>query len=717
MSELPDGWEERLVPGPGERHYFVKPQCCGESTWTDPLRPIIEDDPLPMAWEGRCDRSMRWYYFNKHTSTITYEDPRLAESSPTERLPRGDILGDIWFYGEIPPAICVAEQPPAYSPRPDSPAAPVTPGGVPGTRNSETPPKHSPKPTNGDVAGPGTSANQLPPIQQKVPVNLDVTLPSIESLSLPRPPPHHEFDATAAAEQLLALSGSSSSTPGELNHDECPPQPESQSCNNTPTVQTPTEEVWGSGNDDLYDASDDERRLQSQIQSNGNQPVSQTDSQSNDDQSIPESEKESTKTQPTSLTDSESNHSQSTLESEKESTNIQSTSLIDSDLNDNQSITESEELNNSNPLNGQDESLATSPASKAAETGCGSILAEEVSPTQARRARREHKKQSLGKAGPEAAGTTGHSNPTPVSDLGADIELSSYSNSISASDSGADTEPCPYSNSTSASDPGSDPEPSPYSNSTPVSDPPTGAEQSTDLDLASACTPDNSLQRYKLVGAFRRPSGGVSYRVIDCNCRAEEFSPYWCRLCWDYGGLHYHALVENHPEHVQASEEKLKSCSNGFGNLVDVDYLMIEFTVENGHDGGPEVITGSAAENIGGFGDRAAVSALLQAAPHPMVGRPRAASAPIHISPIELKFEMTLDYTGVWADLYRGRTFEDAICIGRVKKMKGWEECREEAARLALEGHISGDEEAVCIRPLSMMETRISADEAGLFDQ
>jgi hypothetical protein len=105
---LPAGWEERRASALGGRHYFVYVEDQPRSTWLDPRRPINDDDPLPVGWEGRVDRSFRWFYLNKHTKTITYEDPRLPRCSPAERLLRGQILSDMWFYGQVPPPASIA---------------------------------------------------------------------------------------------------------------------------------------------------------------------------------------------------------------------------------------------------------------------------------------------------------------------------------------------------------------------------------------------------------------------------------------------------------------------------------------------------------------------------------------------------------------------------------------------------------------------------------
>lgn len=105
---LAAGWEERQASAPVGRRYFVCVEDQPRSTWLDPRRPINDDDPIPMGWEGRVDSSFRCFYLHKHTKTMTYEDPRLPRSSPAERLRRGKILSNMWFYGQVPPPASVA---------------------------------------------------------------------------------------------------------------------------------------------------------------------------------------------------------------------------------------------------------------------------------------------------------------------------------------------------------------------------------------------------------------------------------------------------------------------------------------------------------------------------------------------------------------------------------------------------------------------------------
>jgi hypothetical protein len=76
-DQLPTGWEGRQTPGPDGRRYFVNIESCPQSTWLDARRPINDDDPQPVGWECRVDKSFRRFYFNKHSRTIIYEDPRL----------------------------------------------------------------------------------------------------------------------------------------------------------------------------------------------------------------------------------------------------------------------------------------------------------------------------------------------------------------------------------------------------------------------------------------------------------------------------------------------------------------------------------------------------------------------------------------------------------------------------------------------------------------
>jgi hypothetical protein len=636
MSKLPYGWQELNDPSNDGRRYFVTPGPLQGSTWVHPLSPINENNPLPRGWECRFDMNIRWCYFNKHTKTITYEDPRLPQLSPRVRLPRGNILSDIWFYGEIPPSTYIA---------PDS---------LSGTLDSEPPPAYS---TLSDLpAASITSATvQLPPIQQEPQFNSNITLPGIASLALPRPQPPHDPDTVAATSVLLAPGGCNSPTQAEPEHKQLSPQSDS-----LPEIKTPTR----------TDGSDD-RPPRSQLQSDGSQTSLQTNSETNNKQQTPPSKEQSADIQPISLNISESNSNQLTPPSEEESTEIEPLSQSNSEpsrtqctaepedqstnhhpttkfepmnKNDDDSLAtfpkdegsdtggcstltknytatqlrrekrklqkqharESKELtshqptSNSEPKNDGGESVATSPKNKDAETSDGSVVAKDLTETQLRRKRRKHQKKSIGKPVMNAAGAANHSSlPTKFG-----TALPSKSNHVVKAIRRA---------------------------------------------------------RTKLFRANRDPSGLVHYEEISDNCRASRFAPHWYRLHWDNGGLHHSAIVYSGLFPSSPWERELDSWCNGTQSLDDVRHLFIKFPNRNKHDRGP------------------------------------------------------VNYTDTRAILYRGRTCAVAIRMGIIKKRACHEACTRKPISLAQEGHTSVGEEGACAKLLSMVETRVSAEEAGLF--
>jgi hypothetical protein len=597
MSEiqLPAGWEQ--YNDSRGRRYFVTTRPVLQSTWVDPLYPINENDPLPRGWDGRYDISMRWCYFNAHTKTVTYEDPRLLRSGPIERLPRGNIPSEIWFYGEVPPAASVAEDPPAYSPpRPGPPTSSIA-----------------------------NFTNQLPPIQQTPLVNSGITLPNIESLSLPGHKPLHCLDFLSGAEPLsfLRTSGSSYSTSTATLDRNQRPQDESPSRSNTPAIT---------------DASDKERPPQSQVRSSGDQPVTQTSAESDNNQRTP-SDEDSTDVQPVFKSSSESNENQWTRESE-ESADIQPASKF--------------ELKN----NDDEDWFATCPKNKDFSTSGSPIIAKTPRPTQRRRQKRKRQKNyrlqnndddedSLVIFGKNGDSETGGSSilakdATPNQSLG---EWLKFKNPLEM----------PVSEAADISS---------HSKRTPVSEPERNTEPSSDPYVPPEPASDVSLPRYRLIRAYRDPSGTLLYYVLDANCLAEEIAPHYCRLTWNSGGgLHHHAVVDSHPDHVRTSENKLTSFHRGLQYLVDADYLIIDFPNKK-----------------------------------------------------ERRWE-EVNYSDVWADLYRGRIFEDAIRIGSVVKMPCPEGCMIGSVSLAQGDRTEVGEEAARVKPLSMTETktRISAEEAGLF--
>jgi hypothetical protein len=538
MSSLPVGWEERHVLGPNGRRYYVTPGPLRGTTWVDPLLPINENHPLPRGWDCRLDRSVRWYYFNRHHMTITYEDPRLPQSgkfSPI-RLQRGHVPSDIWFYGDIPPtAASISDEPPAYLLSPLGPPVAFV------------------------------ASSQLTTIHQNPPARSDVTLPGIESLSLPQ----------------------------------CRAQTEFQSRNNSQTIA---------------DASDDDRAPHPQICSNDSHSVSSARTESNRNLRTPESEQESANTQPTSESKPKNNDDAEWLETfpKNEDFSLSRGHILAASPTRNQRRRERRKLEAKSTLmsDGDNDSVAVTLKTKACKTGIASIPAKDPTPTQSRRARRKVKKL-LGKSAAAGASTTRTS------------EVKQLSN------------------------PGRDTEPSPQP------------------EISTEPAPGHSLPRYRLVRAYGSPSGAVLYFLLAATCVAEEVAPHYSCLTWYTGGLHHHAAVNSHPDHVRTSENKLDSFHRGLENFLDADYLIIEFPdrIEHGRE--------------------------------------------------------AVNYTNEWADLYRGRTFEDAIRIGRVVKMPCPEGCTLGPISLRDQSHASVDKERRPTTPPSIMEanTRTTPEEAGLFER
>ena len=171
---------------------------------------------------------------------------------------------------------------------------------------------------------------------------------------------------------------------------------------------------------------------------------------------------------------------------------------------------------------------------------------------------------------------------------------------------------------------------------------------------------DNSLPCYRLVSAYGDPSGAVKYHLLAAMCVAEEVAPHYSCLTWYTGGLHHHAVVDSHPDHVRTSEKKLDSFHRGLETYLDADYLIIEFPDRKKH------------------------------------GR------------------NAVNYMNEWADLYRGRTFEDAIRIGRVVKMPCPEGCTLGPISLCDTGYTSMGNACCPIASQDMVETttRLSTQDA-----
>jgi hypothetical protein len=69
----------------------------------------------------------------------------------------------------------------------------------------------------------------------------------------------------------------------------------------------------------------------------------------------------------------------------------------------------------------------------------------------------------------------------------------------------------------------------------------------------------------------------VLYYLLAATYAAEDVAPHYSCLTWYTGGLRHHPAVDSHPDHMRTSENKLDSFHQGLEDVLDVDYLIIEF--------------------------------------------------------------------------------------------------------------------------------------------
>jgi hypothetical protein len=465
MSSLPIGWEERHVPGPNGRRYYVTPGPLIGTTWVNPLLPINEANTLPRGWDCRVDKSGRWYYFNSHHLTITYEDPRLPQAGKfgPARLQRGNIPSEIWFYGDIPPtAASILGEPTA--PILDDALASIL----------DDPSAYSQSPPGPLVAS--MVGSQPPPIHQKARANSNVTVPDMESLPLPPSRSQTKF----------------------------------QTRENSPIIT---------------DGSDMDRAPHPQIYSNGSQPVLNASTEPGGNQRTPESEQQLANTQPASKSEPQNDGDTERLGASPKNGDSSLTILA-------KPLTRTQHPRNRRKCQAKsilkhgdpDNPLEISSKSTACEISVTSAPAKDPTPTQRRRARRKARKL-FGK-------------PHPGGALSARRVRHSLDQTLN-----------PDRNTVSFPQPTVPPE----------------------------STLDNSLPCYRLVRAYGDPSGAVKYHLLAAMCVAEEVAPHYTCLTWYTGGLHHHAVVDSHRDHVRTSEKKLDSFHRGLETYLDADYLIIEF--------------------------------------------------------------------------------------------------------------------------------------------